>query len=393
MKVARGSRRTAAGSNNPINLRGLGVIVDHPIQYFSPLLDELSSRGNLDLCVEYGNDHGLRQAYDAGFGTSHSWDIDLTQGHQHVFLTTGTRSHMKNLRGFPQLIRFVISRDVLVIHGYADPVSLAAIVCAVVTRTPYLIRSDTSVRHRHPQWDPRFWLPRAISRLSAGGLSAGSRNAAIQQELGVPQVFFAPFSVDNSRFALGEQKRISESGTLRAQWGLKDDQPVIGYCGKLAKHKGVEDLVASFGQFAERAQLFLIGDGPLRPKLEGEGAVPNAVVSGFVNQSKMPEALAACDIIVLPSYSEPWGLAINEAMAAGCFPVVSDAVGCAPDLVQGVGVVFPMGDRSALASALKEALDKFNTPKSRERVLNRIQSFDVSRTADGYETAIASVLR
>lgn len=391
MRVTKKSRPIFAESSSPLVRRRLGVVVDHPIQYFSPLFDELTRRARVDFCVAYGNDHGLREAYDAGFGTSHSWDIDLTQGHQHEFITTGTRSHVKNLRAFPKILRFVKNREVLVIHGYADPVSLAAVVCAVVTRTPYLLRSDTSVRNRYPQWDPRHWVPRAVSRLSAGGLSAGSRNETIQRDLGVPQVYFAPFSVDNSRFALGERRRISDHDGLRAQWGLDATQPVIGYCGKLVEHKGIDDLVAAIRDLAGAAQLFLIGDGPLREYLESE-AIPQTVISGFVNQSRMPEALAACDIIVLPSYTEPWGLAVNEAMAAGCFPVVSDAVGCAPDLVQDVGIVFPAGDREALSKALRAALDRFDDPASRLDVRTRVEEFDISKTADGYEAAVASVI-
>ena len=47
-----------------------------------------------------------------------------------------------------------------------------------------------------------------------------------------------------------------------------------------------------------------------------------------------------------------WGLVINEGMAAGAFPVVSDRVGCAEDLVAGVGEVYPCGDVPSLTAAL-----------------------------------------
>jgi glycosyltransferase involved in cell wall biosynthesis len=62
-----------------------------------------------------------------------------------------------------------------------------------------------------------------------------------------------------------------------------------------------------------------------------------------------------CDVFVFPSAKEQWGLVVNEAMNAAKPVVVSDRVGCAPDLVRdGVnGFVFPVGDIGALAERLR----------------------------------------
>src|SRR2546430_3298455 len=79
---------------------------------------------------------------------------------------------------------------------------------------------------------------------------------------------------------------------------------------------------------------------------------------GFRNQSELPSFYDLCDVFVLPSTSEPWGLVVNEAMAAGRPVVVSDQVGCARDLVQNGlnGFIFPVGDVEALAHALTRVL-------------------------------------
>ena len=75
---------------------------------------------------------------------------------------------------------------------------------------------------------------------------------------------------------------------------------------------------------------------------------------GFVNQSRMPEVYAAADVLVLPSYSETWGLVVNEAFACGLPAIVSDRVGCAPDMIMDglTGTVVPAGDIERLASAI-----------------------------------------
>ena len=80
-----------------------------------------------------------------------------------------------------------------------------------------------------------------------------------------------------------------------------------------------------------------MGDGPARQKLEllsGTFFSDNRItfVGGFP-WYKVPDWLAASDILVLPSKSEPWGLVVNEAMVCGMPVIVSEKCGCAEDLV------------------------------------------------------------
>ena len=65
---------------------------------------------------------------------------------------------------------------------------------------------------------------------------------------------------------------------------------------------------------------------------------------------------AAADLFAFPTLHDPWGLVVNEAMAFGLPIVATDAAGCAPDLVQGNGLVVPAGNVDALAAALAQLL-------------------------------------
>ena len=55
---------------------------------------------------------------------------------------------------------------------------------------------------------------------------------------------------------------------------------------------------------------------------------------GFKNQSELPAYYDLCDVFVMPTVFEPWGLVVNEVMNAGKAVIASDQVGCAPDLVR-----------------------------------------------------------
>ena len=90
---------------------------------------------------------------------------------------------------------------------------------------------------------------------------------------------------------------------------------------------------------------------------------------GFKNQTELPAYYDLCDVFVLPSVYEPWGLVVNEVMNAGRAVIVSDQVGCGPDLVRNGenGFIFRAGDIGDLAEALTKVLEN----RERCRLLGR----------------------
>ena len=78
-------------------------------------------------------------------------------------------------------------------------------------------------------------------------------------------------------------------------------------------------------------------------------------------------------------------MVVNEAMAAGTLPVVSDRVGCAPDLVDGIGEVYSCGDIADMTAALSRALMRIKEPNIRDRVRSHVAPYGLVHTAVGYE--------
>jgi glycosyltransferase involved in cell wall biosynthesis len=80
-------------------------------------------------------------------------------------------------------------------------------------------------------------------------------------------------------------------------------------------------------------------------------------------------------------------MVVNEAMAAGTLPVVSDHVGAGPDLVDGIGEIFPRRDVAALAEALGRALGRIGDPAVIERMRQRVAQYGIDVAAVGFEQA------
>ena len=113
---------------------------------------------------------------------------------------------------------------------------------------------------------------------------------------------------------------------------------------------------------------------------------------GFINQSEIAEWYGISDVFVLPSEREPWGLAVNEAMAGGAIPIVSDAVGCGDDLVTpDIGYIFPVGDIASLANAIEEACKHAGSTSRRAAVQSRSERWGLDATANGMVAAVEAV--
>ena len=162
--------------------------------------------------------------------------------------------------------------------------------------------------------------------------------------------------------------------------------------------KRVADLLAARA-LARRerpeARALIVGDGVEAERLRGLAAqlgVP-ATFAGFLNQTEISRAYVAADCLVLPSdVRETWGLVVNEAMVHGRPAIVSDRVGCGPDLVSDgeTGSGFPCADQEALARAIGDVAASAELRRAMgERARARVAQYSVDRAIRGTREGIA----
>jgi glycosyltransferase involved in cell wall biosynthesis len=149
-----------------------------------------------------------------------------------------------------------------------------------------------------------------------------------------------------------------EVAAFRARFGLTGERVVAGAVGRLEKQKGLEYLIEAARLLAERGlrpQLLLVGDGREREALSRQAAEAGVEVTftGFLGEAERDAALAAIDVLVMPSIGEALPLALIEAMGAGK-PVVATTVGGIPEIVQEgeSGFLVPPAEAGAFADRL-----------------------------------------
>ena len=144
-------------------------------------------------------------------------------------------------------------------------------------------------------------------------------------ELGVPGVQLWRRGVDSERFRPENRDQDLRDSLL----GDRPDRTLIGYIGRLAHEKRIEDLISLDEQ--DDVQLVIVGDGPIRARLERK--LPNAIFTGFKNGEDLARMYASLDIFIHTGQHETFCQSIQEALASGV-PVIAPNSGGPIDLVE-----------------------------------------------------------
>ncbi len=394
----------------------LAYLVSHPIQYQAPLLRRVAQEPDIDLTVFFGSDFSVRGYKDEGFGVGVKWDVPLLDGYSHEFLPVlrdnanpGALSPLNygifsRLRGGRKAPAF----DVLWVHGYSSLNTLQGMLAAKSLGIPVLVRAEPWLGDRDrsgPTLAIKQLFFRLLRGLVDGALPIGTLNAEYWRHyMGEDfPLYRMPYAVDNDYFQDRSKEAREGRAALQNELNLDPARPVILFASKLQSRKRCGDLVEAYKNLSPglepRPYLVIVGDGEERVTLErqvAESGLEGVRFCGFRNQSELPGFFDLATVFVLPSRHEPWGLIVNEVMNAGRAVIVSDDVGCQPDLVEdGVeGCVFPAGDVAALTAALQKVLATPGTAVAMgQRGLAKVRAWDFEEDVRGLRQAIAQVTR
>lgn len=150
---------------------------------------------------------------------------------------------------------------------------------------------------------------------------------------------------------------------LRRELGLRNDEQVVLFAGRLIWEKGVDVLMAALPRLVlevdHPVRILIAGDGPVRARLEKESRqfIFPLKVSFLGNRSDMPRLFALADLLVMPSRWEGLPMVLLEALAART-PVVATPVGGIPEVLSHdhSGWIVPRENPQALAEGIARLL-------------------------------------
>ena len=379
----------------------LAIVSTHPIQYYAPVFKLLHGRGNIRIKVFYTWGEDSQKSYDPGFNKAVKWDISLLDGYPYEWVNNTAKypgSH--NFKGvvnpeLPQQIE-AYQPDAILIYGWAYSGHLKVLRYFKNT-LPVYFRGDSTLLNEQKGIKnllKTIFLKWVYSHVDHA-FYVGTNNKAYFKRYGLKgdQLSFAPHAIDNARFQTDQSQ---QAQTLRKSLNINVDDILILYAGKFEPVKNVKTLVAAFANIKQpKVHLLLVGNGIDEADLVTYAKAHNMErlhFLNFVNQSEIPSVYQAADLFCLPSISESWGLAVNEAMACSKAILVSNKVGCAADLVipGKNGDTFEAGNVADLTQKLSTLLDKEKSGlvQMGERSSQIIQLWDFNAQVKAIETTL-----
>lgn len=249
--------------------------------------------------------------------------------------------------------------ETVLVPGYYTLPAIAALLWARLHAKRAILMTE-STRDDHPRKPfVEFAKGAILSRAFHAAITGGKRQAAYAKDLGFRAANIAGLYdvVGNEYFA--EQADYHRERTQRRDWNLPER--FFLYVGRLSAEKNLAALIDAFAAYRQQGgslSLVLVGDGPqasaLRRQAEQLGVAEHVVFAGLKDSREIGPYYAFAEWFVLPSLLDPWGLVVNEAMAAGLPVLVSDRCGCSDDLVEDGhnGFRFDPTQQTALLQAL-----------------------------------------
>ena len=336
-----------------------------------------------------------------GFEQAFQWDVPLRQGYSSRVLGISAE-----IKAVPQLlvrlrgaIREILP-DAVLITGWNEPGLIGSYPLMRLLGVPVILRGESNSLRRRTSFVMLFH--RILLSLVSAVVVIGKANRQFYRNSGIAEkkLFPGAYFVESDRMIEMADAHAGDRDRLRAEFRFTDDDFVFVFVGKHVAFKRPMLLVeaaALLGERGRQVKLLFAGSGELTDSLQQRASDLNVTAhfTGFLNQTEMWKAYLPADAFVLPSTNgETWGLVTNEAMLFGLPVIVSDQVGCGPDLVieDETGYVFT-GEAEGLAGVMERLLKNRN----RASVMGKagkhlvLEKYSMQVATEGLKVALGSL--
>ncbi len=312
------------------------------------------------------------------------------------------------LDGIPKIFLFIktwqrlsdLNPDILIIGGYSYASYWAGFLWAKLRKRKIILWSASNEEDKDRLFINEKFKSFFVNRCDAANVY-GKRGRDYLLKLGMSKnrIFIIGNVTDNSFYYNKVMKLKTKREVLCNQFGIPDHNFV--YIGRLSREKNILNLLDAYSRLKSKEigwGLILVGNGPQKIEIEDyikKHSLKDIFLPGFRQKEEIPQYLAVSDVFILPSISEPWGLVVNEAMAAGLPILVSIKCGCYPDLVKdGVnGFSFNPFDVMGLYNLMKNIVqEKYDLNEMGEASLFFINKYSPENASNIIKRTIDEVL-
>lgn len=247
--------------------------------------------------------------------------------------------------------------DAIVVCGYAYPTVILAMAYMRLHRIPFYMEVDGGLIRESS--GPKLWFKRLLVGQATAWISSGRATTDYLVHYGAKRerVSHYPFTSLWQRELSQALPSPEEKRQLRQKLGMTEEKIAL-YVGRVDPKKGMDDLLQVAPELDDGIGVWFVGGEPTREQLDfcREKALEHVHFVGFRKKEALADYYRAADLLVLPTWSDVWGLVINEAMAQGLPVVTTDRCVAGVELVEnGVnGYIVPVRDHAALRDGVNQ---------------------------------------
>ena len=274
---------------------------------------------------------------------------------------------LSDVAAFYKLYRLIRTGRYHIVHTHSSKAGVLGRLAATLAGTPIVVHTLHSlVFHDYQPWlvNRLWWVVKKLcAPLTDHFISVSSviSQKAIAAGIARPEKFTTIYSGMELDWFLDSKV---DPAAVRREFGIAEDAPVVGKIARLFSLKGHDQLLDAAPEIVRRhpnVRFFLIGDGllyeHLRSRAREAAILDNFVFAGLIPRERIPEMIAAMDVVVHTSLREGLARVLPQALAMGK-PCVSFDLDGAPEVVipGETGFLVQPGDVQELADAISELL-------------------------------------
>ncbi len=352
------------------------IVSEIPVSYRHGWFSYLQDNSELDVRVLYLAAGQADRPWEAA--TAGSWHRSLS-----------TRSLPITESGFfarftPSIGRDLAKEepDLVLLPGWAHPASWQAAAWCRRHDVPYGVMFEN--------WKEQAKTS-APSRATARIRSAMLDGAAVALPAGLRAAEFAAGITDTPILVLHANVADVEAAMAAADGIPTSDPPRVLYLGRLMAHKGIDIVIDAAPTLAtDSIVVDVVGDGPRRADVRAAADRGFLCFHGAVGGPDRFELMAKASVVIVPSYEEPWGVVVHEALACGTPVLASSEVGSTPEFIDaGITGACLAPDRSSFEAAIRSWIE--NREPDRSACVRRARTIDYASTTAELEHITAEM--
>lgn len=263
------------------------------------------------------------------------WKIEPAKEFDEIYLN-GSLKFLKH-------IKIILSTDIIILGGYYKPIYIYySLICKFLNKKYILLFDGISPEKIYKKENLFKYF---LKKIVIGNSSYILGNGSVSKEYFIHKFKYPEDKIYNQVLTVDieaiQQKKIQADELkkkLKEKYQVNIENKIVIYSGRLVERKNIKIVIDALSKLQkEKITFIILGDGIEKQNIinYAKEKKVDIIITGFIKeQSELFEHYFLGDLFILPSYDEPWGLVVNEAMAAGLPVIVSTECGSGKDLIK-----------------------------------------------------------